>query len=448
MQSIRTSFLFLVVLLVWGCFDAPSASAQKPPTLRISQSTPGELVAPANDPIPIVQDTITYAAPAESQRIWDPWDGAFWVQAEHLLWVTKGMNVPPLITEAPRGESGELGDPNTTTVFGNQKVFDDFRQGGRFRIGTWLGHSRWGIEGEYFFLENDSMTVIEGSGGHDRTVSRPFFDAANNLAPRAELVGFLGPGGVGDLCGSIRVDLETEFQGAGARLRTCGWQCTDPCGARSRLDWTLGYRFLRMDEKIHIHEDLTSLDPAVPNTAFDVFDQFDTENRFHGVEVGFNWSRQRARWSLEAIGRVAIGATSQNVRINGFTTITNTATGAAQTSTVAVPADGAGGTLTGGGLLAQRTNIGEYDREQFSVVPELTLNLGYHVNSRLKAHLGYNFLMWSSVVRPGDQIDLAVNPNLIPDEPLPFAGLNRPAFDFDETTFWAQGVNAGLTYVW
>jgi hypothetical protein len=61
--------------------------------------------------------------------------------------------------------------------------------------------------------------------------------------------------------------------------------------------------------------------------------------------------------------------------------------------------------------------------------------------------VGYNFLYWSRVARPGEQIDLDVNPDLLPPEEQ-FAGATRPRFEFRDTDFWAQGIRVGLEAAW
>src|SRR5262249_15009375 len=105
-----------------------------------------------------------------------------------------------------------------------------------------------------------------------------------------------------------------------------------------------------------------------------------------------------------------------------------------------------------GGLLALSSNSGHFERNRFAVVPEAGITVGYQVTDHLKLFAGYNFLFMSNVVRPGDQIDPVLNPHLIPNfiktSPGAAGGNNfpfrRPAFQFHETSFWAQGVTAGL----
>ena len=65
-----------------------------------------------------------------------------------------------------------------------------------------------------------------------------------------------------------------------------------------------------------------------------------------------------------------------------------------------------------GGLLAAGPNLGHFTDNRFSVVPEGTLNVGYRVTPGVKVYLGYNFLYWSNVIRPGDQIDRTVDVDL------------------------------------
>ena len=48
------------------------------------------------------------------------------------------------------------------------------------------------------------------------------------------------------------------------------------------------------------------------------------------------------------------------------------------------------------------------------MVPEVGINLGFQLTNNLKIYGGYSFLYWTNIVRPGDQIDTTVNPNLVP----------------------------------
>jgi hypothetical protein len=99
-----------------------------------------------------------------------------------------------------------------------------------------------------------------------------------------------------------------------------------------------------------------------------------------------------------------------------------------------------------GGLLALNSNIGNHARDRFSFVPELTLTAGYNLLDHVRVFGGYNILGWTSVVRPGDQIDTGLDETRIPNFPSNQTPLNvaRPAVPFKTSNFWAQGLNLGL----
>jgi hypothetical protein len=62
--------------------------------------------------------------------------------------------------------------------------------------------------------------------------------------------------------------------------------------------------------------------------------------------------------------------------------------------------------------------------------------------------VGYNFLYCSNILRAGDQIDttLDVNAATFPITQRP--GATRPAPKFEDSGFWAQGINFGLHFTW
>ncbi|MEO8496977.1 MAG: BBP7 family outer membrane beta-barrel protein [Planctomycetota bacterium] len=358
----------------------------------------------------------------------------WWVRGEYLMWWTDGMRTPPLVTTSPNGTAqaaaGVLGQ-NTTTLFGGDLLTAQ-RSGGRIRLGTWLGQGQClGVEGEYFALGDIHQNFVGTSTG-DPILARPFFNALTNVED-SELVAF--PGVVG---GTVSANAQGSLQSAGARVLWNLCQSGAPidlCSCErsgSRLDLLLGYRFLRLDESLRMREQLTSqLTTSDPGT-FDINDSFVTQNQFHGGEIGLSRTEGYQRWTLDMLCKVAFGNVRQSVSIDGSTIIN----------------DGSGPQTFTGGLLAQRTNIGNYSRDRFALIPELGVTIGYQLTPRWQANFGYSLIYWDRVVRPGEQIDRTVNPNLLPPEAVPFTGPLRPEFAFHESSFWAQGMSFGLTYVW
>lgn len=68
------------------------------------------------------------------------------------------------------------------------------------------------------------------------------------------------------------------------------------------------------------------------------------------------------------------------------------------------------------------------------------------MTDHLRAYVGYSLLYWSDVVRPGDQIDRGINTTQLPTlgGQGTLTGPRRPAFSFQDSDFWAQGINFGV----
>ena len=92
-----------------------------------------------------------------------------------------------------------------------------------------------------------------------------------------------------------------------------------------------------------------------------------------------------------------------------------------------------------GGFLAQASNSGQYQRNQFTMVPELGINVGFDLTPRLRLVGGYSLIYWSAVARTGDQIDLNLTFPTV-------TGIRSPEFRFAMTDYWAQGLNLGIDF--
>jgi hypothetical protein len=164
-------------------------------------------------------------------------------------------------------------------------------------------------------------------------------------------------------------------------------------------------------------------------TVIQASDLFNARNEFNGGEIGFAARTRCCRWSLELLTKLAVGNTRSRMNVSGNTVVT-----VPDQSPVAYNS----------GVLALPTNIVDYQRNDFSVIPEFGVTLGYDLTCRLKATVGWSFLYWSSVMRPGDQVDTNVNPSQLP--PGTLSGIPSPQFKPVMTDFWAQGLSIGLDY--
>ena len=92
-------------------------------------------------------------------------------------------------------------------------------------------------------------------------------------------------------------------------------------------------------------------------------------------------------------------------------------------------------------MLASGANLGVFQRDVFTMIPELSMEVGYQFTRHIRAYVGYDILYWGCVRRAADQIDLQVDPlNVRSDlRYAPSVALPAPAFPDRETCFWRKG---------
>jgi hypothetical protein len=282
------------------------------------------------------------------------------------------------------------------------------------------------VEATYFAIGQASSSFY-GDAANYPILARPFI----NVTP-----GQLGHDAVvitypGQYAGSINAVGTSNLQGVEVLLRHAISR-----GYDWRIDWLLGWRYNRLDDDLRIDAQRVLLgSPTAPlnGPSFTGWDEFSTRNYFNGVQVGIITEVKKSRWWFETRTTLALGNNRAIVTIDGQSTTSSPIPGGLP-DTDTFP----------GGLLAQPTNIGTYYNDDFAIVPQVGVNLGFELCGGLWATVGYNFMYWSRVARPGDQIDMDVNLSQQGGEDL--MGLARPSFTGLTTDYWAQGLNFGLAY--
>jgi hypothetical protein len=138
-------------------------------------------------------------------------------------------------------------------------------------------------------------------------------------------------------------------------------------------------------------------------------------------------------WAVEGLVKVALGNTHSKAAVSGSTVVT-----------VPVAGGGTDVTRTASGLYAQQSNSGLFEQDDFAVIPELGVYVWRECLPRLRVGVGYTFIYWSRVARPGDQIDPDLNLSQLP--PGPLNGIPRPEFQWVITDMWLQGVNLAVDW--
>ncbi len=358
-----------------------------------------------------------------------------WVQLDYLMWWQRGMNTPPLLTTRDNLTTSA----NERIALGDELILTERMNGGRIRFGWWFANCpKLGIEGEYFGFKQQTYDERFASANAAPFIGRPFFNINRFDANGQQLPAGADRQDIDN--GSFRAVATSTLDGAAVRFRRnlccsttqgCAPLSCCPVQMQSRIDATVGWRFLQLREELALTEVANIATPA-PARALTINDEFKTRNQFNGAEIGVLWQGRRGYWTLDGILRTSFGNNLQKVDIRGSTA-----------SSTGTPAS-----ATSGFLALDGSNVGTYERSRFNVVPEFGATLGYQLTPQTRLTAGYSFIYWSSVVRPGDQIDTDINPALLPTALNPVTGALRPAFAFQESDYWVQGVNLGLERKW
>ena len=345
----------------------------------------------------------------------------FWVGVEALLWWTKNQPLPvPVITTGPASQganAGNLGVPGTTSL--DSRLGYDAEGGTRLYAGSWFTPAHiLGMDGSIFYLGRQStgFSALDRSGTGNFVINEPVVGAPFSTQVSAPGVD----------TGGVNINATSRFGGGDVNLlynlyRSDGWT----------VNLLGGYRYLQLDESLTIAANSNVfttttytdnfgnvLATATPGSSVLVIDQLNTRNEFNGGQIGAEFQYLAGRWSVGGAAKLAVGATHEEVTINGSTTV--------------FPVNGSPVPLLGGNYATLQ--MGRYAMDRFAVAPEAQLNIGYQFTPWVRGMIGYNFLYLSSVIRPGNQIDNT------------YDGVVHPIVPMTTSTYWAQGVNFSLQF--
>jgi hypothetical protein len=352
----------------------------------------------------------------------------FWIGADCLYWWTDGMETPPLVTSSPNGtttaNAGVLGLSSTSVLFGGNELNDDSANGLRLRSGMWLFQGRFAVEGEFYRVDGSAESFGTSSNG-STILARPYFDITDGTQS-SQLIAYpnLVSGGVSATSDSQLSSGLINIRSSFLPIHMLG--CADGCDPPDRVDWIVGYRVLELKDDFAISDNRRALVAVNPDT-INSSDSFSTKNRFQGLQLGVTYQAHYRRLWMESMLRVALGNNDRTANIAGGTTITDS---------------GVTNNYTGG-LLAQRSNIGNFEQSEFTMIPEFGLNFGIRVTRCLHAVVGYSVIYFPGVWRATEQIDLDLNPGLIPPESISLSGALRPQFRGIENDYLAHGLSFG-----
>ena len=386
--------------------------------LARAQYADADLAYPSALPHPILDDIEECSSPT------------LWGQVDYLLWWVKDAPVPiPLVTTGTNSTlPGALGQPGTRVLFGDQGVNFGPTSGVRLTLGAALdADHRFSVEATGFLLPTvyQHYSATSGDDGSP-LLAFPFFSTTpGHVGESAFQISNPNPVGT-PLTGNVQIVSALELWGSELNFGACIWRSAG-------FQWTLlgGARYLGLRESLSISNATTDY-AAAPTTQFSQSDNFDTQNQFYGGQLGTRFQWQCTRLFAELTLKCALGVTHQTVDVSG-----------------SFDESGATPLSLQHGFYTEPSNIGRQNADQFGVVPSAQLQFGYQITRCLRAVVGYDFLYWSQVVRPGNQIDRNINlsQNAAFNTGGVLVGPATPAPLFVRSDFWTQGLNVGLAWV-
>lgn len=366
----------------------------------------------------------------------DPDEPHFWVAAEYLMWHISGDRVmsPISATAQTTDLAALITDPRGNATQINALQGYGMGSGGRLSGGFWKEERccvSWGMEWNAFILERraDGFTLASDANGVP-PVLRPYIDSRTGQ-PALAIAAYPGAAS-----GSLAIN-------SGPFLWGTELNVVRRINEGDAIHWDLiaGLRYLDLDENLAIVQNTTLLSGIAgfggqivqPPNGLTITDAYDTRSQFFGGQFGSRLGCRYHRLVVDGYAKVAFGWSHLTSNASGSTTLVG-------------PGPGSGQTLPGG-ILQVPSNSGRLVGDDFAVVPEMGITLGFDVTKRLRLTTGYSALYWSQVARPGGQVRWIVNPTQVPSslsfgqpgsDPVPQGALARSGLWINGVTFGAM----------
>lgn len=346
-----------------------------------------------------------------------------WASAEYLqAWVKKSPVSAPLITASNKTSSlSIIGQPGTQVLFGAGAKKDAFKFGSfpglRLTLGAWFPESNdfangFGVEGSGSILPKKTSSFSASSlDGQYAATNIPFFATETNRE-------------------NVLVDRHPNLATVKDNFRYWGAEFSGLYQSNAQFSFpvifSLGLKYLKINENLQLNDAITGL---VPNSILNVQDNFSTKNNFLGLLLGIRTEIDIDPFCFNVGASLAAGKNYQKNSIHGQININNNEL------------------VQAIGLFAEPSNIGNFKKRQMAFVPEFQAKLQYTLNSCFRAFIGYNIFYINKVIRPGNQIDRAINQSQNPSlGGSTLVGSDRPSVLFNNSNMWIQSARIGIEY--
>ena len=377
----------------------------------------------------------------------------YWASGDFLFWVPSSFVTRyPIVTTSAPLDFGRVGGITSASVGpGDRNIAFDATNGFRVSAGFALDESgEIGLEGGGFWVNTATRDFNYASNQLGVPLLAIPFQDINTGAQSSYIVAFPGINN-----GQVNVSAQSRFMEAEGSLVYNAYQSG---GGPGGLTLLIGPRFMQLKEQLDVNTSSTTL--GVPpaggilgasyfpggagmfagTTFFPAFtppylvttgDRIRTTNDFYGAQAGFRGDIGFGNYFINLTGKIGAGYMRETTELLGGSTFTS----------------GTTTSLQPGGIYNLAQDLGKHRRDQFAVVGEGGVNVGYQLLSFMRIQAGYTFMWVNHVVRPTRELNPILNPNLIPTSPT-YTGLS-PATVYphgitNETDYHLQGFNVGL----
>lgn len=330
----------------------------------------------------------------------------WWVKPNSLDRAIVGSLVNPNVDYNSFSGAGGLSDPNTTVLYGNQRIDNQLQ---------------WGLRGTVQLAFDDmNNQVVEFVGMYlPRQSVRETFTSTNGSQALALLYndvsnGFPGTQSAFPIAGVIDATLQPGVISVDTYSSLWGAECNLVHRFSDRhhpfmADMLIGYR----------HQGLREGMTILAGRFGDAFeDRFLTTNYFNGAQFGGRVGVQWWHFVFQLTGKTAVGLTDQALII--------------ETQNYGNGSDR---------LYDQVTNFGKTGSARLGFITEGGANVSWAILPNLAFTGGYSGMYWNRVMRPTNQIDSNVNFNQVSGSVIsPYNPLRRD----QRNEFWAHGASFSL----
>jgi hypothetical protein len=375
----------------------------------------------------------------------------YWAAGEFLWWIPSSFIVRyPIVTTSAPLDFGRVGGITTASLAaGPTNLTFDAVNGFRGYAGIALDDGgQMGVEAGGFFTNPGHRDYTFTSNQLGMPVLALPFQDVNTGAQGSYLVSWPGVN-----TGTIGISAQTRIFELEASGVLNLYQTGDGPGGLTLL---AGPRFMQLREQLDISTTSTNIAappvgldtgasffaapdlPFAGNPAFTpnivrTYDRIKTTNDFYGGQVGFRGDIGFGGYFIELTGKLGAGYMRESVEITGGSS--GTAVDVGTTS------------LQPGGIYNLAQENGKHHRDQFAVLAEGGVNVGYQLLSFIRIQGGYTFMWVNHVARPARELSPVLNPNLMPTSPT-YTGLSPanvyPRFITNETDYHIQGFSVGV----